>query len=114
MWLVATHKDYLRRHLVSELIEKSVINAKKMGFKYAIAECTSDSSINAFKGHGFKVWNTVEYKNFEFPKNSGKFPLKQFEDSVNRTKLCLVVMELEEKNEENLPAFTTCEQCSIL
>jgi ribosomal protein S18 acetylase RimI-like enzyme len=94
MWMAAVDKDYGRRGVATTLFEISLREACRRGYKYAVAECTNVYSLKPFQKNGCYEHTTLEYGTFEFPPDSGKYPMKQFEKQPGFDRIVLAVKDL--------------------
>lgn len=92
--LTAVHADYLHCGVGTALKKKMIAIAKEHKYKYIVSEATNDYSQGQNKKIGFKVEKKIDYKTFECPKESGKYPWKAVSDETGFTKLCLMVYTL--------------------
>ena len=63
---VAVHPDFARRGIAAQLTNLIAENAVKQGFKIGYAQCSSQFSSKAMQKAGFKIENTIEYKDWEY------------------------------------------------
>ncbi|ETO19953.1 hypothetical protein RFI_17268 [Reticulomyxa filosa] len=91
---IAVDRHYLNKGIGTGLIKQSCARAKQLGFRSAAAEVTNDISFRCFEKCGFKCKNFFFYKDWEYPKHSGKFPLTKWTNFPLYDKLRLMALQL--------------------
>ena len=76
IYMVAIHKDYGKKGIVTNLVKTSIENAKKLNYKLVFVETSNLWSKRCFMKNSFQVFNAIKYKNWEYPKGSNKYPMK--------------------------------------
>lgn len=71
--------EYSGKSVASELAARSVILGRELGFSEAIGECSVMASRKAFEKNGFKVINSLSFKEFE---HNGQKPYESIEGEL--------------------------------
>ena len=91
--LSAVHKDYRRKGVVTALKKNLIQIARNNGFRYIVSEATNTFSQNQNLKIGFKIMkeNTIYYETWEYPQNSGIYPIKSVVKQTGFNKACIMV-----------------------
>lgn len=88
---IVTHYKLMRLGIGTQICDKVLTIAKKLGYKYCFAECSNIKSINLFvKKFNFVQFDELKYDSFEWPINSGIYPLRNWCKQKGYEKLVLV------------------------
>jgi N-acetylglutamate synthase-like GNAT family acetyltransferase len=77
------------RGLASQLLQHTIDEARKEGFKSILADCTNIKSQNLFERHGFVTRSEVTYGGFEH--KSGMYSFKNISNTTSIKKMELIL-----------------------
>jgi L-amino acid N-acyltransferase YncA len=77
------------RGLASQLLQHTIDEARKEGFKSILADCTNIKSQNLFERHGFVTRSEVTYGGFEH--KSGTYSFKNISNTTSIKKMELIL-----------------------
>jgi ribosomal protein S18 acetylase RimI-like enzyme len=79
---LAVDGAYRRKHIGDTLVLRGMEEAKRCGFRVAVAFCTSPKSSNLFARVGFERWASIIYSEFKLP-SDGSIPFHSLPDSTD-------------------------------
>ena len=74
IYMVGVHKDYQRKGIITDLVKYSVDKGKKLNYKICYFQASNEWSKRCFVRNNFKIINKMDYKTWEYPKGSNKYP----------------------------------------
>ena len=93
----AVHKDYQRCGVVTALKNNLVDIANDNGFKYILSEAVighSQKQNLKIGQNGFKIVDELYHEKWEYPKQSGKYPLAFVVEETGFDKACCMIYTL--------------------
>lgn len=74
IYMVAVDSNYQRQGIVTKLVKSSIEKAKELNYKICYFQASNEWSKRCFIRNNFQIINKLNYRSWEFPKDSNKYP----------------------------------------